>query len=191
MSESSNPLFKSERELLERQKEEYKNALMGDVDHLKTQSQEIGRKVALAGGVLVAGLLLRRIFGGAKKKTKKLKTGYAEPYAAYSATPAAGVAGPGTMPPAGEADVYSMPSAQMLQVQPQTPPSTGMAKSFLNSELVQVITQQLAALLMVYISKKVEEYLSSVSENNDIAAKPIEVTEIETTEYIYPEKDAL
>jgi hypothetical protein len=79
----------------------------------------------------------------------------------------------------------------MLRVQPQNQPSTGIAKSFLNSELVQVITQQLAALLMVYISKKVEEYLSSVSENNDIAVKPIEVTEIETTEYIYPEKDAL
>ncbi|TXK36389.1 hypothetical protein FVR03_17980 [Pontibacter qinzhouensis] len=189
MSESSNPLFKSERELLERQKEEYKNALMGDVDHIKTQSQEIGKKVALAGGVLVAGLLLRRMFSGSKKKTKKVKAGYTEPYAPTGVPLLNGAAGPGAIP--GEADVYSVPPAYAYQEQPQPKQNTGLSKSFVNSELMQVITQQLAALLMVYISKKVEEYLSSVSENTDIAVKPIEVTEIETTEYIYPEEDAL
>ena len=70
MSELKNPLFDNERELLERQKEEYKSALMGDVAQLKTQSQEIGKKVAIAGGVLMAGLLLSRMFGGSKKKVK-------------------------------------------------------------------------------------------------------------------------
>ncbi|MFT2010401.1 hypothetical protein ACMA1I_17130 [Pontibacter sp. 13R65] len=191
MSESSNPLFKSERELLERQKEEYKNALMGDVDQIKTQSQEIGKKVALAGGVLVAGLLLRRMFsGGGKKKTKKIKGNHTTPYPAYP-TPAPVLPGPQAAPP-GEADIYNnMPSQPMFQAQPAAQPNTGVAKSFMSSELMQVITQQLAVLLMIYISKKVEEYLSSVSKNNDIAVKPIEVTEIETTEYVYPEEDAL
>lgn len=71
MSEISNPLFDNEREFLERQKEEYKRALMGDVDQIKSQGQEISKKVAIAGGVLFAGWLLKRAFsGGSKKKSE-------------------------------------------------------------------------------------------------------------------------
>ncbi|GAB3825589.1 hypothetical protein GCM10028895_35380 [Pontibacter rugosus] len=73
MSELNNPLFDNEREFLERQKEEYKNALMGDVDQIKSQGQEIGKKVAVAGGVLLAGWLVKRMFSGGKKKIKEAK----------------------------------------------------------------------------------------------------------------------
>src|SRR5688500_1316516 len=70
MSELSNPIFDNEREFLERQKEEYKSALMGDVDQIKTQGEEIGKKAAMAGGVLLAGYLLKRAFSGGNKKAK-------------------------------------------------------------------------------------------------------------------------
>ena len=73
MSELSNPIFDNEREFLERQKEEYKNALKGDVDQIKTQGQEIGKKAAVAGGVLLAGYLVKRMFSGGKKKDKAEK----------------------------------------------------------------------------------------------------------------------
>lgn len=201
MSELSNPLFEDQRDLLERQKEEYRNALMGDVDQLKSTGQEIGKKVAIAGGVLLAGFFVTRLFGGGKKKDKTLKKGKKAKEEEYQHTSHstslhanAGVAGYNSMVHDME-DGYTLSSENM----PHTPApqhaqqtqNTGVAKGFMNSELAQVISQQLIALLMLYITKKVDEYLSSVSKNNDIAAQPIEVTEIETTEYIYPEEDAL
>lgn len=73
MSELNNPLFDNERDFLERQKDEYKRALMGDVDQIKSQGQEIGKKVAVAGGVLLAGWLVKRMFTGGKKKVKEAK----------------------------------------------------------------------------------------------------------------------
>ncbi|WP_114777604.1 hypothetical protein [Botryobacter ruber] len=192
MSELKNPLFDNERDLLERQKEEYKNALMGDVAQLKTQSQEIGKKVAIAGGVLMAGLLLSRMFGGSKKKSKKLtKEG-------PSAVPVGYI--PPIPPEAGyqhynplvheQAQGYNMPPEAIHYAPPHQGQHTGVAKSFMNSELVQMLTSQLAALLMVYLTKKVEEYLNSVSKNPDIAPIPIVVSDTEATEY-YPEEDAL
>lgn len=207
MSEITNPLFDSERELLERQKEEYKKALMGDVDHLKTQSQQIGKKVAIAGGVLVAGLLLRSLFGGGKKKDKALKGGKAakQPKRSKkeSAIPSsyrytqeqddtytAGIAGYDSFVHEQE-DAYTLSSERMPHAQHEQQPQTGVAKSFVNSELMQVISQQLMVLLLVYLTKKVEEYLSTVSKNSDIAAAPIEVTEIETIAYTIPEEDAI
>ena len=192
MSELTNPLF-DERELLERQKEEYKKALMGDVDQIKNQGQEIGKKVAIAGGVLLAGLLLRRLFGGGgKKKAKNVKHSEKELHISHT-----------TYPPAStpmhdydsmvheQEDAYTLSSERMPHAHhpEHTPPRRGVSKSFMNSELTQLITHQLAALLMVYITKKVEEYLSSVK-NHDIA-RPIAVTEVHTTEYIIPEEDAI
>lgn len=62
----------------------------------------------------------------------------------------------------------------------------------MKSEMGKALQQQVMALVMMYATKKLEEYLHSVSENNDIAAEPVvEVTEVETTEYIVPEKDAI
>ncbi|WP_299706089.1 hypothetical protein [uncultured Pontibacter sp.] len=210
MSETKNPLFDNERELLERQKEEYKNALMGDVDQIKTQGQQIGKKVAIAGGVLVAGLLLRNLFGGGKKKSKKLKrkealkqrsshgkqpdalgfNAYAyEQEDSYTARNA-DVAGYDSFVHEQEDD-YTLSSERMPHAQHESQQQSGVAKSFRNSELTQVVSQQLMALLLVYLTKKVEEYLSSVSKNNDIAAAPIEVTEVETIAYTIPQEDAI
>ncbi|QCR24062.1 hypothetical protein [Pontibacter sp. SGAir0037] len=194
MSEANNPLFDNQRDFLERQKEEYKKALMGDVEQIKTQSQEIGKKVAIAGGILVAGLLLRRMFGGSKKKSKKLKKAASPLQISHSNSSevSSSVVNYNSLLHEQE-DGYTVSSERMHHhVQARQPESTAIAKGFLSSELAQMITHQLAALLMVYITKKVEEYLKSIPNNNDIATQqPIEVTEIETTEYIYPEKDAL
>lgn len=199
MSDLNNPLFDNQREFLERQKEEYKSALIGDVEQIKSQSQEIGKKVAIAGGVLVAGYLAKRLFSGGKKKTEKLSKAErskkkSEPLHVSHSTGTqtyAGVADSDALLHEQE-DAYTHSSERMPHASSHEQSTGTVAKSFVNSELVQMLTHQLAALLMVYLTKKVEEYLSSVSKNDDIATRqPIEVTEIETTEYIYPEKDAL
>ncbi|MDO6390663.1 hypothetical protein Q4E40_11045 [Pontibacter sp. BT731] len=210
MSEIINPLFDNERELLERQKEEYKKALMGDVDQIKTQGQQIGKKVAIAGGVLVAGLLLRSMFSGGKKKVKTLKGRKAAKQSKYAAREAdipgfnrytyeqeggytasnADVAGYDSFVHEQE-DAYTLSSERMPHAQRAPQQQTGVSRSFVSPELMQVISQQVMALLLVYLTKKVEEYLSTVSKNSDIAAAPIEVTEIETIAYTIPEEDAI
>jgi hypothetical protein len=189
MSETMNPLFDNERELLERQKEEYKKALMGDVDQIKTQGQQIGKKVAIAGGILVAGLLIRSMFGDSKKKSKKLKQKAAERQLDYSSYGSSMSEYDSFIRE--QEDAYTLASERMAQSERGRQESAGVAKTFMNSELAQVLTQQLTALLMIYLTKKVEEYLSSVSKNNDIAATPIEVTEIETIAYTIPQEDAI
>ncbi|GAB3194804.1 hypothetical protein ABID22_000100 [Pontibacter aydingkolensis] len=187
MSELTNPLFDNERDFLERQKEEYRHALLGDVDNIKTQSQEIGKKVAVAGGVLLAGYLLKRmVSGGDKKKTKKGK--------AVKQSRTYDSAGIPVMP---ERDAASQHQEgygffnEPMQDQADHI-SNKQSKSFLDSNVVKVITSQAAALLMMYITKKVSDHLNSISENDDIAAAPVEeVTVVETTEIIVPKEDAV
>lgn len=192
MSETTNPLFDNERDLLERQKEEYKKVLMGDVDQIKIQSQQIGKKVAIAGAVLVAGLLIRSMFGGGKKKSKKVKKSEASHLISHKAAQSsdADLAGYDSIIHEQE-DEFTLASERVPHARHDQQPSTGIAKSFMNSDMARMLSQQLTALLLVYISKKVEEYLNSVSKNNDIAATPIEVTEIETIEYTIPQEDAV
>ncbi len=199
MSELNNPLFENQREFLERQKEEYKNALIGDVDQIKTQGQEIGKKVAMAGGVILAGYLLKRLFSSdsddkkEEKREKKAKTAkkpkvkntYRHPVAAPITIPTQEYS---TQVHAQQAEASAVAEHDAQDSQEHT--STALSKGFMKSDLAQVLSQQVIVLLMVYITKKVEEYVHSVSKNNDIAAAPIEVIEIETTEYIVPDQNA-
>ena len=60
MSDLNNPLFESQKEFLERQKQEYKNALLSDVQDLKEQSQKVGKTLLIAGGAL-AGVWMVRV----------------------------------------------------------------------------------------------------------------------------------
>lgn len=191
MSDLNNPLFENQREFLERQKEEYKHALMGDVDQIKTQGQEIGKKAAIAGGVLLAGYLVTRMFSGSGKKEKKEKEesfdmGYSKPITGTTFSDYDSYVHD-------QEDDYTLSSEQMPHTyeEEDTNPDKQSKKSFLKSNLGKVLTTQAVTLALVYAGKKAEEYLNSVSENNDIAEKPILVTEIETTEFIIPEKDAL
>ena len=207
MSELSNPIFDNDREFLERQKEEYKNALMGDMDQIKTQGQEIGKKAAMAGGVLLAGYLLKRMFSGGKKKVKavkaekerKKKKNRHKPPVAPASTPVIDY----DAIIQEQEESYALASEQLLSEQmhradsshaPQQEEATAKdaANKILDSPMAKVLTQQAVAFLLVYAGKKLEEYLHGVSENDDIAAKPVvEVTEIETTEYIIPREDAI
>lgn len=197
MSELSNPIFNNEREFLERQKEEYKNALMGDVDQIKTQGQEIGKKAAMVGGVVLAGYLLKRMFGGGKKKDKAAKAKKDKKdkrkQSVATHTP------PVTTPVIDydsivheQEDGYTISSERMHHAgQPIETGKEASSGGLLDSPVAKVLTQQAMAFLLVYAGKKLEEYLHSVSENNDIAASPVVVTEIETTEYIVPKEDAI
>ncbi|WP_299758841.1 hypothetical protein [uncultured Pontibacter sp.] len=206
MSELNNPLFNNERDFLERQKEEYKRALMGDVDQLKSQGQEIGKKAAIAGGVLLAGLLVKRLFsGGSKKKekaakTKKRRRGKSESQGTFVATASPAY----TSTPLIDYDSYVHEQEDAYTISSERMPHANQSEDvkkkpepFLTSKLGKALQQQVLALLVMYGTKKLEEYLNSVSENNDIAVKPtaaepvVAVTEIETTEYIVPEKDAI
>jgi hypothetical protein len=73
MTEPTNPLFEDEKEFLERKKLEYERALRGDVEEIKENTVQAG-KVALVGAGVVGGIwLLRRVFGGGKKKKAKHK----------------------------------------------------------------------------------------------------------------------
>lgn len=202
MSELNNPIFDNERDFLERQKEEYKRALMGDVDQIKSQGQEIGKKVAVAGGVLLAGWLVKRMFSGGKKKgkaqRKREKLHHAELVAV--ADPVHASSGPVVEYDSlvhEQEDEYTLSSERMPHANQSRKKTKKQSSSFLSSDMGKALQQQVLALVMMYATKKLEEYLNSVSENNDIAAKPataepaVEVTEIETTEYIVPEKDAI
>ncbi|MCC9136660.1 hypothetical protein ACFSKU_07635 [Pontibacter silvestris] len=205
MSELNNPLFNNERDLLERQKEEYKNALMGDVEQIKSQGQEIGKKAAVAGGVLLAGFLVRRLFSGGKKKNKvkppkvkspKLKKGKKSKETLPKRDPNATYDEMGYRIDGGystESNYHILSSETANHPQDSDKKKTEGGKSFIKSELAQLVTNQLAALAMVYATKKIEEYLNRVPENTDIAPEPapIKVIEVDSTEYIYPEKDAL
>ncbi|WP_299818598.1 hypothetical protein [uncultured Pontibacter sp.] len=191
MSELSNPLFDNERDFLERQKDEYRNALMGDVDNIKAQSQEIGKKVAMAGGVLLAGYLLKRMIGGSSKKKAKKPKKKTRSHDAAGVPVMAGVSDYNSLVHEHE-DEYTLSSERMPHAQHNTHEAENESKGMLSSSVVKVITSQAAALLMMYITKKVSDHLNSISENDDIAARPVEeVTVVETTEIIVPKEDAI
>ncbi|OUJ70216.1 hypothetical protein [Hymenobacter crusticola] len=71
MAELTNPLFEDQKEFLERQKLEYERALLGDVDHIKEKTQEIGKKALIGAGVIGGIWLLAKAFGGKKSLKHK------------------------------------------------------------------------------------------------------------------------
>src|SRR5437899_4887070 len=71
MDELQNPVFENEREFLEHQEQEYKNALLRDVEIIKDHSEEIGKKVLLAGGVIAGVWLLSKLISGGKRKKEE------------------------------------------------------------------------------------------------------------------------
>src|SRR5688572_20960599 len=73
MSDIQNPIFDDEKEFLERQKLEYKNALMSDVEGLKDQTTQLGKGALLLGGAMAGVWLVSKLIIGGKKKKKKKK----------------------------------------------------------------------------------------------------------------------
>jgi hypothetical protein len=184
MSELHNPLFNDQKEFLERQKQEYKNALLSDVHELKSQSQKVGKTLLIAGGAIAGVWMLSTLFRG-KKKNKKLIT-----------APSRTLSGPATPPaqPLVQADgsINYQEALHQEPVYPGTYPPAPSAlqeitHSFLQSDLAKAISQQLTAFLLIYITKKIEEYLHD-SQNTLASPKSPETKDID---FSYHEEDAV
>ncbi|MBB6609511.1 hypothetical protein H7F15_00540 [Pontibacter sp. Tf4] len=200
MSDVNNPLFDNQREFLERQKEEYKNALLGDVEHIKSQSQEIGKKVAIAGGVVLAGLLLRRMFTSSdKKKAQKVAKAKKGTKAATGTIPVSHPI-PDYDPVAHHvvtdynaeepmAVTAAKEKAKKQKKQKKTGP--GLVQRFMSSPYARTMALEGVALLMAYVTKKAAERMHSEPENNDIAAKAVPATEADPVVKSATEKHAI
>jgi hypothetical protein len=228
MSDLQNPIFDNEKEFLERQRQEYKNALLGDVAVIKDSSAEIGKKVLLAGGALAGVWLASRLLFGKKKKKKKQKKearrllesrnavshniplylkpempqetlytapdevefgsplDFNQPYddanPAYYNTPAKyfdperhiekqlpQVESP---MPQGNPGNYSLHSH--YHAAPEIPAESSHPAPGIAAELLKAMATQVTAFLLVYLSKKAEEFLLK---NADIAQNAPETTD--------------
>ncbi|WP_205504242.1 hypothetical protein [Rufibacter psychrotolerans] len=173
MSELNNPLFDDPREFLERQKEEYKNALLSDVSDLKDQSQKIGKNLLLAGGLLAGVYFVSRALSSRNgDKPKKKKSNRLENAARFKG--AEDRAWISSIPDVEDDEpLYSAIERTYPAVYH---PSTGTVspslrrkgkeetsglKAFFQSDLFKILEQQLAAMLMVYLTKLIEQHLQA------------------------------
>lgn len=191
MSELNNPLFEDQKEFLERQKEEYKNALLSDVTELKQQSQKVGKTLLIAGGALAGVWLVSAMFRGKKKSSKRLK-GHQAP---RLLTPPAYQSVDNVVQPDGslnyaqalhEAESYNAGPHATASREPSAVES--IATAFFQSDMAKAISQQLTAFLLVYLTKKAEEFLQ-VPKNNDIAVS--NEPETRDIDFSYHEEDAI
>ena len=173
MSELHNPLFESEKEFLERQRLEYKNALMGDVEHLKEKSEKVGTTLLVAGGLLAGAWLLSRMLSGgdsdkAKKKKKKKKVKYnvleEETFQPKMHKPHKAPEYDSMIHE--QEDDFTISSEHPYQHQESS--LARVTNTIMHSEFMNMLLHQLSAFLMVYITKKIEEYVN-VHKNADIA----------------------
>ncbi|MFC5270858.1 hypothetical protein [Adhaeribacter terreus] len=205
MSDLQNPIFDDEKEFLERQKQEYKNALLNDVEGLKEQTTQLGKGALLLGGA-VAGvwMISKLISGGSKKKKKKKKKAAIKLLQSQSHNPRSGFYLENPAPQTfqqpddevnfgspldfnqpvtdeGDSTLYntsakyfdpnkqSMPSHYALHQHYHAPNGNGeKSGSFLESDFVKSLATQAMAFLLVYLSKKAEEF---VLKNVDIATE--------------------
>jgi hypothetical protein len=234
MSDLQNPIFDDEKEFLERQKLEYKNALMSDVEGLKDQTAHYGKSALLLGGAMAGVWMVSKFIIGSKKKKKKKKkkarmkmlqsqnpdsnsgfylnesdqdpgfagNAYARQQSRHTAaddevnfgspldfnTP---------VTDEGNSSFYNTP-AKYFEPERNLPgayalhqhyhaanESEHQPQSFLQSEFVKSLATQAMAFLLVYLSKKAEEYLTK---NNDIA--PDKGTNTHDVDFTYLNTDA-
>jgi len=195
MSELNNPLFEDQREFLERQKQEYKNALLNDVTDLKQQSQKIGKTVLIAGGALAGVWLVSTMFRGKKKSSKRLKARPAPLLLnAHANRTADDVVQPdGSLNYADalhQAHDYTAGQPASAQATTAREPSAieSIATAFFQSDMAKALSQQLTAFLLVYLTKKAEEFLHA-DKNSDIAVS--NEPETRDIDFSYHEEDAV
>jgi len=190
MSDVNNPLFEDQKEFLERQKEEYKNALLSDVTELKTQSQQVGKTLLVAGGALAGLWFLGSALRGKKKekpaKLKKGKTTLALPAASSNITADEVVRPDGSLNYEGALHPEPVYTANNYQQPHQEQPS--FAQSILHSDMTKALTQQVTAFLLVFLTKKLEEYLHDNKINDIASSKEPETRDID---FSYHEEDAI
>ena len=173
MTELTNPLFENEKEFLERQRQEYKNALMGDVETIKEKSEKVGTTLLVAGGLLAGAWLITRMFSSGdsdkpkkKKKKKKVKMNVLEEQTFQSKMHKPHKVKEYDSMVHEQEDEFTLDSEHANEKQ-----ESGLAKvthSIMQSEMMSLLLHQLSAFLMVYITKKIEEYVN-VHKNTDIA----------------------
>jgi len=188
MSDVNNPLFEDQKEFLERQKEEYKNALLSDVTDLKTQSQQVGKTLLVAGGALAGLWFLGSALSGKKKaKPAKLKKGktLALPAASSHISADEVVRPDGSLNYEGALNQEPVYSANSYQP-PHKEPS--FAQSILHSDMTKALTQQVTAFVLVFLTKKLEEYLHDNKINDIASSKEPETRDID---FSYHEEDAI
>jgi hypothetical protein len=201
MSDLQNPVFDSEREFLERQKLEYKNALLNDVEDIKEQTTQIGKGALLLGGAVAGVWIISKMISGKKRKKKKKKNGtkllqdHLAPYSGAYPVPVShafrqpddevnfGSPLDFNQPVTDDESISDFYNAQPQHFAPnqQLVPShyaihqhyhaakeNGSHKSFLESDFVKSLATQAMAFLLVYLSKKAEEFLLK---NVDIATE--------------------
>ncbi len=169
MSELHNPLFDDQREFLERQKEEYKNALLSDFTDLKDQSQKVGKYVLMAGGALAGIFLISKAIGGSREESPRKKRKRLAKAAKFQGAEDRGWIS--SIPDVEEDEplfsaiertypaVYH-PSTGTMATGFAHPEKPSLLKSFLKSDMFKMVEQQLAAIAMVYLTKIINEHLS-------------------------------
>lgn len=235
MSDLQNPIFDDEKEFLERQKLEYKNALISDVAGLKDQTTQLGKSALLLGGAMAGVWMVSKlIIGGTKKRKKKKKKAKMKQLQSQNPNPASGfylndtaqqpVSNQAYTEPRwpahqyaddevnfgspldfnqpvseeGNATFYNTPAKFF---DPQTPRNlpgkyalhqhyhaagdSSHQQSFLQSDFVKSLATQAMAFLLVYLSKKAEEYLVK---NHDIATE--KGTDTHDVDFTYLNTDA-
>lgn len=193
MSELNNPLFENQKEFLERQKEEYKNALLSDVTQLKTQSQQVGKTILIAGGALAGVWFLSSMLRGKKKsKARKNKLNQAAlPLSNKKATMPSGA----VVNPDGSINYQEVLQAEPVYETHYYAPrhessSTvkDLSRSFFESDMVKALSQQVTAFLLIYITKKIEEYLQENKSTDIVSPKEPETKDID---FSYHKEDAV
>ena len=173
---------------------------MGDVEQIKNQGQEIGKKVAVAGGVLLAGYLLKRAFTNDKKKARKVT---AEKKGDKDFTP--GIAASHPIPDYDP--IAHTPASEFVAQEPETISGTGrkpkkvkaskkrsepgLVQKLIHSEFARTMALEGIAVLVAYITKKAADRVQSQPENNDIAAKAVPATVADPVVQSASEKHAI
>ncbi|AKQ47013.1 hypothetical protein TH63_17395 [Rufibacter radiotolerans] len=198
MSELNNPLFDDQREFLERQKEEYKNALLSDVSELKDQSQKVGKNLLMAGGFLLGVFLVSKAFASGSDKPKKKKRGNrlenparfkgAEDREWISSIPDVEDDEPlysaiERTYPAVYHPTTGTVGAPYSQERSKGGGASSVLTAFFQSDLFKVLEQQLAAVLMVYLTKMIEQYT-----HQNRAAQPVLVEETTIDYQLQPDQ---
>lgn len=80
------------------------------------------------------------------------------------------------------------PAASVYQSAHREPERPSVAKSFMESEMAKALTTQLTAFLLVYVTKKLEEYLQVTKNADIVVTKEPETKDIE---YSFHEEDAV
>lgn len=176
MSELNNPLFENQKEFLERQKQEYKKALLSDVQEIKSQSQKVGKTLLIAGGAL-AGLWMVSSLVRGKKKSKHLKAAPVQELQTQMLAQPGHNQGPTHQQGAFSTTYYPAPSAFQQ-----------LTQSFLQSDLAKAISQQVTAFLLIYITKKIEEYLQQHAPETLVTSQGPETKDID---FSYHQEDAV